>query len=148
MLSLFHTWITKWQIFIAVLGWTMLAVLSALLFASPMTKDFYVLIYIFWALILYIGLVFSRLREVGPRLTLQLVKIEDGLCDGTVLFHEFVHKSLEEQESLMAMRERKRWYFCSERMLTFFLTFDTTTSSNIYLMILKKITIFKILQEN
>ncbi len=27
--------------------------------------------------------------QLGPRLTLQLVKIEEGLCDGEVLFHQF-----------------------------------------------------------
>lgn len=30
-----------------------------------------------------------RLTELGPRLSLKLVKIQDGLCDGEVLFHEF-----------------------------------------------------------
>ncbi|PVD38432.1 hypothetical protein C0Q70_01047 [Pomacea canaliculata] len=49
-----------------------------------------------------------RLKEVGPRLTLQLVKIEEGICDGAVLFHAFVKKSVEETESIKAMREKKR----------------------------------------
>ncbi|EDO34519.1 predicted protein, partial [Nematostella vectensis] len=30
-----------------------------------------------------------RLTELGPRLTLQLVKIEEGLCSGEVLYHEY-----------------------------------------------------------
>lgn len=34
-----------------------------------------------------------RLVEVGPRLTLDLVKVEAGLCTGAVLFHKHVHKS-------------------------------------------------------
>ncbi|CCD24084.1 rRNA-binding ribosome biosynthesis protein NDAI_0C04240 [Naumovozyma dairenensis CBS 421] len=34
-----------------------------------------------------------RLTELGPRLTLKLVKIEEGICSGKVLHHEFVEKS-------------------------------------------------------
>lgn len=30
-----------------------------------------------------------RLQEIGPRMTLQLVRIEKGLCSGEVLFDEF-----------------------------------------------------------
>lgn len=30
-----------------------------------------------------------RLQEVGPRMTLRLVKIEEGLCSGGVIFTEF-----------------------------------------------------------
>ena len=30
-----------------------------------------------------------RLVELGPRLTLSLLKIEEGLCDGEVLYHSF-----------------------------------------------------------
>jgi ribosome biogenesis protein SSF1/2 len=30
-----------------------------------------------------------RLSELGPRMTLQLVKIQEGMCDGEVLYHEF-----------------------------------------------------------
>lgn len=33
-----------------------------------------------------------KLTEVGPRMTLQLVKAQAGICDGAVLFHRFVHK--------------------------------------------------------
>lgn len=29
-----------------------------------------------------------RLQEIGPRMTLQLVRIEKGLCSGEVLFSE------------------------------------------------------------
>jgi ribosome biogenesis protein SSF1/2 len=28
-----------------------------------------------------------RLTEIGPRMTLQLIKIEEGICSGEVLFH-------------------------------------------------------------
>lgn len=40
-----------------------------------------------------------RLVEVGPRLTMELVKVESGLCNGPVLFHKFVKKSKEETEA-------------------------------------------------
>lgn len=34
-----------------------------------------------------------RLIELGPRMTLQLIKMEDGVCDGEVLHHEFIMKN-------------------------------------------------------
>ncbi|KAK7111937.1 suppressor of SWI4 1 homolog [Littorina saxatilis] len=49
-----------------------------------------------------------RLKEVGPRLKMQLVKIEEGLGEGAVLHHEFVTKTPEEQQNLKAMLEKKR----------------------------------------
>ncbi|KAL5859124.1 hypothetical protein ACOSQ4_000420 [Xanthoceras sorbifolium] len=30
-----------------------------------------------------------KLQEIGPRMTLQLVKVEDGLCSGSVIFNEY-----------------------------------------------------------
>ncbi|KAJ0717758.1 putative Brix domain-containing protein [Helianthus annuus] len=27
-----------------------------------------------------------KLQEIGPRMTLDLIKIEDGLCSGTIIF--------------------------------------------------------------
>lgn len=30
-----------------------------------------------------------KLQEIGPRMTLQLVKVEEGLCSGAVIFHEY-----------------------------------------------------------
>ncbi|CAC5381337.1 SSF1_2 [Mytilus coruscus] len=49
-----------------------------------------------------------RLTELGPRLTLQLVKIEEGICDGEVMFHEFIEKTGDEVKQLKALREKKR----------------------------------------
>lgn len=37
-----------------------------------------------------------RLHEIGPRLELELVKVEEGLCDGKVLYHAHVTRSAEE----------------------------------------------------
>ena len=44
-----------------------------------------------------------RLTELGPRMTLELYKIEEGICSGEVLFHSFVEKTEEEKQ---ALRER------------------------------------------
>lgn len=30
-----------------------------------------------------------KLQEIGPRIEMQLVKVEEGLCSGKVMFHEF-----------------------------------------------------------
>ena len=49
-----------------------------------------------------------RLKEAGPRLRLQLVKIEEGLGEGAVLHHNYVTKTPQEQSSLKAALERKR----------------------------------------
>lgn len=31
--------------------------------------------------------------QIGPRMELEVVKVEEGLCDGKVLFHSFVQKT-------------------------------------------------------
>ena len=49
-----------------------------------------------------------RLTEVGPRLTLQLIKIEDGVCQGDVMFHELVQKTEKDIQKIRALRESKR----------------------------------------
>jgi len=51
-----------------------------------------------------------KLIEIGPRLRLQLIKIEEGLCSGSVPYHKFVKKSateVEEQNKRKA-EEKKR----------------------------------------
>lgn len=30
-----------------------------------------------------------KLQEIGPRMTLQLIKVEEGLCSGGVIFSEY-----------------------------------------------------------
>ena len=40
------------------------------------------------------------LQEIGPRMTMSLVKGEEGFFEGAVLFHKFVSKTEEEQERL------------------------------------------------
>lgn len=48
-----------------------------------------------------------RLYELGPRITMQLMKVEDGLLDGEVLYHELMHKSEEELLKIRKQREKK-----------------------------------------
>ncbi|KAJ8922001.1 hypothetical protein NQ315_008639 [Exocentrus adspersus] len=49
-----------------------------------------------------------RLSELGPRLTLQLIKIEDGLLDGQVLYHDLIQKTEEEKAEIEKRREMKK----------------------------------------
>lgn len=50
-----------------------------------------------------------RLQELGPRLRLRLLKIEDGMTDGEVLYHYLGKKSKEELEEIEKRRaEAKR----------------------------------------
>lgn len=37
-----------------------------------------------------------RLTEIGPRMTLKLIKIQEDLCEGNVLYHSFIKKTEEE----------------------------------------------------
>ncbi|OAE22687.1 hypothetical protein AXG93_2675s1200 [Marchantia polymorpha subsp. ruderalis] len=48
-----------------------------------------------------------KLHEVGPRLKMQLVKVEEGLCSGGVMFHEYVKKTPEEVAVLRAKVEQR-----------------------------------------
>ncbi|KAM0729660.1 Suppressor of SWI4 1-like protein [Formica fusca] len=49
-----------------------------------------------------------KLYELGPRITLQLIKVENGLLDGEILFHEFIHKTEEEKLAIKKKREKKQ----------------------------------------
>ena len=46
--------------------------------------------------------------ELGPRLKLRLVKVEEGVCEGRVMWHEFVHKSKAEEKELEKKWDQKR----------------------------------------
>ncbi|KAI8093317.1 Brix domain-containing protein [Halteromyces radiatus] len=52
-----------------------------------------------------------RLHELGPRMTLQLIKVENGLCGGEVLYHRFIKKTPEEIKE----NERKRQKLLAEK---------------------------------
>ncbi|KAK4145947.1 ribosome biogenesis protein SSF1 [Dichotomopilus funicola] len=45
-----------------------------------------------------------KLIELGPRMRLRMSKVEEGICSGKVMWHEYVHKSKEEIREL-----EKRW---------------------------------------
>nr|CAG4647855.1 EOG090X0508 [Moina brachiata] len=49
-----------------------------------------------------------RLIELGPRMRLELVKIEEGLVDGEVLYHKFIQKTEEEKKIIRHRREALR----------------------------------------
>lgn len=49
-----------------------------------------------------------KLTEIGPRMTLRLLKVEEGLCDGKVMWHEFVTKSAAEAREMEAVWEARR----------------------------------------
>lgn len=49
-----------------------------------------------------------RLSELGPRLTLHLIKIEDGLMSGEVLFHDIIQKTEEEKAETAKNRAHKK----------------------------------------
>ena len=41
-----------------------------------------------------------KMTELGPRMTLRLTKVEEGLCGGKILWHEYIHKSRKEEKEL------------------------------------------------
>lgn len=41
-----------------------------------------------------------KLVELGPRMRLRLMKVEEGVCDGKVMWHDFITKSAAEVKSL------------------------------------------------
>lgn len=49
-----------------------------------------------------------RLHELGPRLKLKLVKIEEGVCRGNVVFHAYVKKSKAEIKAQSDEVKKKR----------------------------------------
>ena len=49
-----------------------------------------------------------KLHEIGPRLELSLIKIEEGLCEGRVLYHAYVEKTDEEVERLEKQKKEEK----------------------------------------
>jgi ribosome biogenesis protein SSF1/2 len=41
-----------------------------------------------------------KLNEIGPRLRIELIKIEEGMCDGKVLYHRYITKTKREEKKL------------------------------------------------
>jgi len=48
-----------------------------------------------------------RLKELGPRLTLQLLKIQEGVDTGAVLFHRYVKRTKEEIDTLQDKKSKE-----------------------------------------
>lgn len=48
-----------------------------------------------------------KLVELGPRLSLQLIKVEQGLGDGNVMYHAHIHKSPDEAKEIQQKVEQK-----------------------------------------
>ena len=49
-----------------------------------------------------------RLHEIGPRLTLELTKIEEGIDEGEVLYHKHHAKTPDELIKLRAHMDKKK----------------------------------------
>lgn len=48
-----------------------------------------------------------KLTEIGPRMKLRLTKVEEGLCQGKVLWHEFIKKTKEEEMEMDELWEQR-----------------------------------------
>ncbi len=48
-----------------------------------------------------------NLSELGPRLTLKLVKIQEGVNDGEIMYHSYVEKTKEEVSQLATIKAEK-----------------------------------------
>ncbi|KAH8743695.1 Brix domain-containing protein [Hyaloscypha finlandica] len=49
-----------------------------------------------------------KLVELGPRMKLRMTKVEEGVCTGKVMWHEYIHKTKEEVKQLDKKWEKKR----------------------------------------
>ncbi|KAI9644761.1 rRNA-binding ribosome biosynthesis protein [Ciborinia camelliae] len=49
-----------------------------------------------------------KLVELGPRMKLRMTKVEEGVCDGKIMWHEYIHKTKEEVKELDKVWEKRR----------------------------------------
>ncbi|KAF7456528.1 RNA-binding protein [Cryptosporidium felis] len=60
----------------------------------------------------FTGKVSVSLKELGPRISMKLVKVVDEVCDGAVLYHSFVKKTKEElielEKKELSLREKRK----------------------------------------
>lgn len=49
-----------------------------------------------------------KLHELGPRLRLRLTKVEEGVCGGKVMWHEYISKSKEEMREMEKVHGARR----------------------------------------
>ena len=48
-----------------------------------------------------------KLIEIGPRMEMKLLKVEQGLCSGEVLYHSYITKTKDELDAVKLLREQK-----------------------------------------
>merc|ERR1712144_105421 len=48
-----------------------------------------------------------KLVELGPRMKLRMTKVEEGVCNGKIMWHEYISKSKEEVKALDKKRQQK-----------------------------------------
>jgi ribosome biogenesis protein SSF1/2 len=48
------------------------------------------------------------LSELGPRMKLRLIKVEEGLCEGKILWHNFIAKTKEEERETERIWEKRK----------------------------------------
>ncbi|KAM3074186.1 rRNA-binding ribosome biosynthesis protein [Clarireedia jacksonii] len=49
-----------------------------------------------------------KLVELGPRMKLRMTKVEEGVCSGKVMWHEYIHKTQEEVKEMDKVWEKRR----------------------------------------
>jgi len=49
-----------------------------------------------------------KLVELGPRMKLRMTKVEEGVCSGKIMWHEYIHKSKDEVGELEKKWEKRR----------------------------------------
>lgn len=45
--------------------------------------------------------------QIGPRMELEVMKVQEGLCDGKVLYHKYETKTAEEASELQSKKEQQ-----------------------------------------
>ncbi|RAL63841.1 hypothetical protein DID88_003484 [Monilinia fructigena] len=49
-----------------------------------------------------------KLVELGPRMKLRMTKVEEGVCDGKIMWHEYINKTKEEVREMDKVWEKRR----------------------------------------
>ena len=49
-----------------------------------------------------------KLIEIGPRMKLRMTKVEEGVCGGKIMWHEYINKTKEEMKEMEKVWEKRR----------------------------------------
>lgn len=49
-----------------------------------------------------------KLVEIGPRMKLRMTKVEEGVCGGKVMWHEYINKTKEEMKEMEKVWDKRR----------------------------------------